>query len=206
MDDLGYSTVAIWAYLLPLIIGWLYIGSQPEPNHLRECVHDASEIAWAATGRKDMPVRSSDCVAGHPGQAIEFIKKNDVDCVRKDELKMVPVFNYSRAFIWALHAQHILSLVRNTTTNMEWRIPVDNEPGKDAEWVLSSGLGVAKENRLGSREQVVRYCMETFTPLKEAPETLGPAAPPSQISGYTPGIPATILLFHNHRNDITKQS
>ena len=32
-DNMEYSTVAVWTYLLPLIMGWLYIGSQPEPKN-----------------------------------------------------------------------------------------------------------------------------------------------------------------------------
>ena len=160
--DVGYAIVATWTYLLPLIMGWLYVGSQPEPNHLRDCLEAADQIAWVATEQRDRPVRARD-IAGRWTQAIEFMRWDDgVDTPRKDELRSVPVFNYTRTFTWSLSAQHVLLLVKNAAAKAELRIPVDNyRDGQGAAWVAGEqGGGVASENRLGTDEQVIRYCTE----------------------------------------------
>ena len=205
----GYSIVATWTYLLPLIMGWLHVGSQPEPNHLRECLESANEIAWVATDQKDMPVRTKD-VAGCQTQAIEFMERANVDRARMDELKTAPGFNYARTFIWSLHAQHILLLARNAADKAKWRIPVDNYgPARQgAQWVKSDSRCVKPENRLGSEEQVIRYCTETFTPFERVFGAPRPAIPPSQEShdGHTPSVPLALLPFYNIGPEVRTQS
>ena len=193
-SDVGYSIVATWTYLLPLIMGWLHVGSQPEPNHLRDCLDAANRLAWVATDKKDYPVLARD-VAGRSTQAIEF-SKGDVDTARRDELRTVPIFNYSRAFIWSLNAQHALSLAKNASVKAEQRIPVDNYGhGRGAVWVTEDFGTVASENRLGSEEQVVRYCTETVTPFEKVFGTPGPVFPPSPIASHTPNTPNTPIAL-----------
>ncbi|KAF9790972.1 hypothetical protein BJ322DRAFT_419122 [Thelephora terrestris] len=207
-DDVGYSIVATWTYLLPIILGWLYVGSQPEPNHLRECLESANGIAWVATDQKYRPVRAKD-IAGRHTQAIELMKAANVDRARMDELKTIPVFNYARTFIWSLHAQLILSYARNAADKVEWRIPVDNHgPGRGAEWVKGDSGDVEAENRLGSEEQVIRYCTETFTPFEKVFGVPSPIISPSPVSygGHTPNLPVALLPFYNPGHDSRGQS
>ena len=207
-EDVGYSIVASWTYLLPLIMGWLHVGSQPEPNHLRECMEGANQVAWVATDRKDRPTRAKNST-GRQTQAIELMKNTDVDRVRMDELRTVPVFNYARTFIWSLHAQHILWLMKNIAERAELQIPVDSYgPGGGVMWVVGEGGGVANENRLGSKEQVIRYCTEPLTHFEEGLGTPGPAAPPSPMpsDGHTLNAPATPLPVYNPRHEVRRWS
>ena len=205
-DDVGYSIVAAWAFLLPLIIGWLHVGSQPEPNHLRECLDSANQIAWVATDSKDRPTQAKD-VAGRQTQAIELMKRDDVDYSRMDELRTVPAFNYARAFIWSFHAQQVLSLAKSAAAKAEWRIPVDNYgPGRGAAWVASDKWSVANENRIGTEEQVIRYCTETFTPFEKLFGAPSPIIPPSPTSHRAPSAPIALLPFYGPVREIRRQS
>ena len=195
-DDVGYAIVATWTYLLPIIMGWLHIGSQPEPNHLRDCLESANQIACVATERKDIQVRARD-VAGRHTQAIEFVRALDVDLARRDELRTVPVFNYARAFTWSLHAQRILSLVKNAAEKATERLPVDNHGReRSAAWVASDS-GVASENRFGTEEQVIRYCAETVTPFDRVFGTPSPIIPPTPTSHQTGNTHVALLPFFN---------
>lgn len=170
--DIGYSIAAIWAFLLPLIIGWLHIGCEPEPGHLRNSLNAANLKAWVATEQRDQPMRSP--------LAIEFMKAEDVDLARKDELRPVPVFNYSRAFICPLAAELVLGLMKNAATNAEQRIPVGNltDRGVPA-WVEGEGYEIHDENRIGTDIEVTEYCTRglkwnssSTTPLEiQTPET-----------------------------------
>lgn len=149
--DIGYSIAAIWTFLLPLIIGWLEIGCEPEPSHLRNSLDAANQEAWVAAEQRDRPVKGP--------LAIEFTKAEDVDLARKDELKPVPVFNYSRAFISPLNAELILGLMKNAAANAEQRIPVANPTGGGIpSWAGDEGNEIRDENRIGTDTEVTEYC------------------------------------------------
>ncbi|KAF9648211.1 hypothetical protein BDM02DRAFT_3096835, partial [Thelephora ganbajun] len=155
--DIGYSIAAIWTFLLPLIIGWLQVGCEPEPSHLRNSLDAANLKAWVATEQRDQPVKSP--------LAIEFMKVEDVDLAREDELKPVPVFNYSRAFVTPLNAELILELMKNAATNTEQRIPVGSPAGRVPAWVEAEGGKIHPENRVGTDTEVTEYCTRTTDPL-----------------------------------------
>jgi hypothetical protein len=196
--DVGYAIVAIWTYLLPLIMGWLHVGSQPEPNHLRECLEVANRSAWVATDDKNSPALAED-VAGHSTQAIEF-SSGEVDLAWRDELRTVPVFNYSRVFIWSLNAQRVLSFVKNASGKAKKRMPVDDDgPGQPTGASgVSGGPGtVASENRLGTEDQVVRYCTEVTMPFEKMYGMASPVYPPSPVAVHFPSAPTGILPSFN---------
>ena len=181
-DDVGYSMVATWTYLLPLIMGWLYVGSQPEPNHLRECLDRANQIAWVTT--RDGP-RRVEAVDGQESQAIELSKRDGADRARMDEMKTVPVFNYARAFTWSLQAQHVLSLAKSAAAKEKQRITVDNcGPESGVASVRSEKLSTANANRIGTEEQNIGYCAAT------ASTSFGslPLYTPGSESRWAPGI------------------
>ena len=204
-DEVGYAIVATWTFLLPLIMGWLHVGSQPEPNQLRECLDSANQIAWVATDSRDRPVLAKD-VAGREAQAIEFMRSAHVDRARKDELRTVPVFNYARSFIWSLHAQYILSLAKHAAAKAEGRIPVDNYgPGRGAAWVAGDKWNVADENRLGTEEQVIRYCMETLAPFERVLDAPGPVIPPNPVYHRPPSTSIALLPLHDPEREVRRQ-
>lgn len=91
--------------------------------------------------------------------AIEFMKAEDVDLARKDELRAAPVFNYSRAFTSPLAAELALRLMKNAAANAEQRIPVGDPAGGGAPaWVEVEGDIISDENRIGTDAEVTRYC------------------------------------------------
>ena len=199
LNQQGYAIIATWVYLLPLIMGWLHIGSQPEPNHLRDCLDAANRIAWVATNQKDRPIQAIE-LAGQLAQAIKFMK-GGVDVAGEDKLRTSPVFNYSRTFTWSLKAQHILSLVKSAAANAEWRIPVDNyRGGRGAVWVVGDFECVAKENRLRTNKQIIDYCMEDATPFEKVFGAPSPVVRPNFVTSCTPTLSVALLPFYNPHN------
>ena len=158
----GPGMVATWVFLLPLIIGWLRVGCEPEPNHLRNSLDAASLGAWVATGQGDQPVGDT--------LAMEFVEDEDVDFARKDELKTGPLFNYSRAFTSAVAAELTLELMRNAAANAERRIPVGtSRDGVAGVWVESEGDAISDENRTGTDSEVTEYCTRVLPRRKSNP-------------------------------------
>ena len=156
--DVGYGIAATWTFLLPLLIGWLRVGCEPEPNHLRNSLDVANGNTRVATQR-NTPEK------GYP--PIEFMEPKDVDPARRDELKTTPVFNYSRAFVSPLVAELILGLVKNAAANARQKIPVGNPTvrGPPA-WVGDDGDTVLNQNRVGTADQVSEYCTKVFPELE----------------------------------------
>ncbi|KAF9781186.1 hypothetical protein BJ322DRAFT_257646 [Thelephora terrestris] len=155
--DSGYDIAAIWTFLLPLVIGWLHIGYEPEPSHLRTSLAAANRNAWVATERRDHPTEMSSPMA------IEFAEEDDVHPARSDELKPVPLFNYSRAFVTPMVADVVLRLMRNAAVNAKQRIPVGNSVGVGAPvWVRGKEDDIHPANRVGTTDEVVGYCTMVF--------------------------------------------
>lgn len=99
--DSGYALVACWSFLLPLVVGWLHVGSQPEADHLRTALEEANLNASIAT--RDEPTVAS-ALIGRPSRAIQYAKR-DVRRPQSDEKRSAPIFNYSRVFIWSQYAE-----------------------------------------------------------------------------------------------------
>ena len=161
--EIGYGTVTSLAYLLPLIIGWLHVGSEPEPNHLKESLEDASGLAWVATDRRGEPVLA----VGQQKRAIEFVKRLNVDPARSEELTTNPIFNYSRVFPWSQTAEVTFTLTKNAATKADQGIPVGGS---------SAGMegDAMADGRNGTVDEVIQYCKEGSTSL----ETLAGAPHP----------------------------
>lgn len=174
--DIGYSIAAVWTFLLPLIIGWLYIGCEPEPSHLRNALAAANQNVWIATEQRGHPVKMT-----YP-KAMEFAKASGmdteaenmdadaggVDLARNDELKPVPVFNYSRAFLTPMTADVVLRLVKNAAANARHEIPVRNSVGIGGVpvWVQGEAGKISSQNRIGTTAEVVEYCTRVLRPPK----------------------------------------
>lgn len=150
--DAGYALVAIYSFLIPLVVGWLNVGSQPEANHLKTGLEEANINAWVATlGEPTIAVT----ISGQPCRAIEYAKR-DVCRVQSDEKRTAPIFNYSRVFIWSQQAARILELYENASQKADQRITVSG-----SDWILTD-YGVDRRNRAGGTEaQVVDYCMSS---------------------------------------------
>jgi hypothetical protein len=70
--DAGYSIAAVWIYLLPLVVGWLHVGSQPEADHLRNALEEAQGIAYVATTTEPVLATRVTEATGRSTRAIEL--------------------------------------------------------------------------------------------------------------------------------------
>ena len=142
----GYSIVAVWSFLFPLVAGWLVVGYQRDANYIREALEGAHQIAYIATAAEPVLVAR---VTGRPVRGIEP-SMSHIDYANADEGKTAPIFNYSRVFIWSQHAEHILRLYKHATNKANRGIAVRRR-GK---WVGNNN------DRVGNEAEVVKYCME----------------------------------------------
>ena len=182
--DVGYPIVAVWSYLLPLVIGWLYVGSQTEAGHLRDALDEAHHMAYAATATEPAPALQT---PNHP-QAIKYSTEL-IDHVNADEKKTAPIFNYARVFIWSQNTEYILGLYRHADAKAHKRQTVR----RGVSWMSSGTGGTVPENRIGNEEEVLQYCMEKSKTAGDAdsPET-AEAAPMKPI--FATGVIHRVVL------------
>ena len=186
--DAGYSIAALWTYLLPVVVGWLYVGSQVEADHLRDALNDAHEVAYVATASE--PALATRMPSGST-RAIEPSTRL-IDHVNADEKKTVPIFNYSRVFIWSQHAEHILRLYEHAATKAERKITVQ----RGGEWMSEDADNMVAQDRIGNEAEVVQYCMKgpAANPYPWngflQPPTLQPPTPFAPYSAFPPSIPS----------------
>ena len=171
--DTGNGIAATWTFLLPLVIGWLRVGCEPEPGHLRKSLEAANKKAWVATSERGRPLPVVSSQRGEPVRgppAIEFMKAGQVDLPRKDELRPVPLFNYSRAFVSPLAAELVLKFAKNAAANAEREIPVGNILGRSdppLTWAVNEREEIADRNRIGTDDEVTEYCTKAPPPREE---------------------------------------
>ena len=198
--DAGYSIAAVWTYLLPLVVGWLHVGSQPDADHLRTALDDAHELAHVATTSEPAPATRTK--AGHCTRAIEPSTRH-IDHVNADEKKTAPIFNYSRVFIWSQNAEHILKLYRHAAANAELRNPVRS----GGEWMSGDDGTIDSRDRTGNEAEVMRYCMnDPEAPINPSPihnlsqpstpySAFPPSPDPSPMAFLTAGMYANANVF-----------
>jgi hypothetical protein len=175
--DAGYSIATVWTYLLPLVIGWLHVGSQPDADHLRSALDDAHEVAYMATTTE--PALATR-VTRRSTRAIEPSTRH-VDHVNADEKKTAPIFNYSRVFIWSQSAEHILRLYENAASKADRRITVQ----RGGKWMSNDDGTIVAQDRIGNEGEVVQYCMEEpGAPIDRNPIPSSPQ-PPTPLTPYS---------------------
>ena len=150
--DAGYSIAAVWTYLLPVVVGWLHVGSQLEADHLHDALNEAHEIAYVAT---DSEPALATRISGRSTRAIEPSTRL-INYVNADEKKTAPIFNYSRVFIWSQHAEHILKLYEHAASKAERRVAVRS----GTVWASNDADAIAPQDRSGNEVEVVQYCAE----------------------------------------------
>jgi hypothetical protein len=183
--DIGYAIAAIWIFLFPLVTGWLHVGCEPEPNHLKDSLEAANLKAWVATDQRDQPAKNP--------SAIYFMGAEDVDLARRDELFTAPLFNYARAFVSPLVVEQVLGLVKNAAANAEQNIPVGNDGGVLV-WVENEGDTIADANRIGTSAEVAEYCTRIFPKVDS---NSGSTTPPDIQSPRVTGTTQSPLPVHD---------
>ena len=192
--EVGYGTVTSLAYLLPLMIGWLHVGSEPEQNHLKDSLEEANNVALVATDNGGEPVLAETLV-GQPKGAIEFMKKYDVDLARSDELKTNPIYNYSRVFSWSQNAEVIYTLAKNAAARAERKVPIH----RSSETKTDGTTGAQN----WTTYEVICYCTVEDSPFEKyfgAPHPIVPLPLPSSNTA------AGLLPFHIGHEGIQEPS
>jgi hypothetical protein len=188
--DAGYSIGAVWTYLLPVVVGWLHVGSQLEADHLHDALNDANEVAYVATASQ--PVLATR-IPNRSTRAIEPSTKL-IDYVNADEKKTAPIFNYSRVFIWSQHAQHILRLYEHAAARAERKITVHH----GGIWASTDVDTIVAQDRTGNEAEVVHYCMEEqedVANVSPRPGSLQFPVPQTPYATFTMGPPSDATKF-----------
>ena len=193
--EIGYAIVTTLAYLLPLTIGWLHVGSEPETNHLKESLEEANKIARVSVGKGEEPVLATR-LTEQPNRAIEIVKEEDVDFARRDELKTNPVYNYSRVFAWSQTAETIYRLTRNAAVKAEMGFRVGSEPPT----VNGLGANVETEGQNWGVHEVIRYCGVEYIQPEKTSGTPYPAvlSSPGPSTSHSPAADLPLPFYTNH--------
>ena len=185
--DAGYSIAAVWTYLLPLVVGWLHVGSQPDADHLRNALDDAHEISYVATASE--PILATR-VTGRCTRAIEPSTRH-VDHVNADEKKTAPIFNYSRAFIWSQNAEHILKLYERAAANADRRVPVQS----GGKWTSDNDGTIEPRDRTGNEVPINSNLISNLPQPPAAYSAFPPTPDPSPMAFLTAGMYANANVF-----------
>ena len=118
--DAGYPITAVWTYLLPLVIGWLHVGSQLEAGQLHDALNEAHNKAYVATISEPAP---STKIPNRSTQAIKCSTEL-IDHLNADQKKTAPIFYYARVFIWSQHTECILKLYQHAAVKAGRKEPV----------------------------------------------------------------------------------
>lgn len=180
--DAGYSIAAVWTYLLPVVVGWLHVGSQLEADHLHDALNEAYEKAHVATASD--PVSA----ARGPGRSNRAIEPCTglINHVNADEKKTVPIFNYARVFIWSQHAEYILKLYTNAAARAKDGITVR----RGRRWESDDLDAIIADDRTGNEAEVIHYCSDRQEdPIASSP-TPGSLQFPVPQTSYFPTIPS----------------
>ena len=175
--DAGYSIAAVWTYLLPVVVGWLHVGSQLEADHLHDALNDAHDMAYVATALDPVPATR---ITGRSTRAIEPSTRL-IDYVNADEKKTAPIFNYARVFIWSQYSEYILKLYEHAAAKTERRIPVQ----RGRLWVSEDIDAIVAQDRTGNEAEVVQYCMEEEEDIANLSPRPGSLQFPTPLSPYT---------------------
>ena len=167
--DAGYSIAAAWVYLIPLVAGWLYVGSQPEADYLRNALDEAERFAYVATAAEPVPATSVTEATGRSTRAIDPSTKH-IDYVNADEKSTAPIFNYSRVFIWSQYAEQILKFYEHAAAKADRRRPVRD----GTRWMGFDDSSVLAHDRVGTEAEVEQYCMEGPKGPDPGPSVMGP--------------------------------
>ena len=179
--DAGYSIAAVWTYLLPLVIGWLHVGSQPEANHLRDGLENAHSVAYVATTSEPVLATRAD---HRFTRAIEASTEH-INHINADEKKTAPIFNYSRVFVWSQSAECILKLYQHAAAKAERRITVQ----RGREWMNNNDGTSSTNNRIGNETEVMQYCMAGLqAPVYPNPGGPQPIIPIAPYSAFPPSL------------------
>ena len=146
----GQGVGQLWLWLLPIIIGWLQISPKCDSVRLLSAIEHANKIAYVATD-DGSPV----LVKQSEARAFE-LSIMQVDHLRNDEKRTVPIYNYARLFPWVQAVERVSEAFEAASDHYHHHDSVD--PSVD--WVtVEKGHKPSDVNRAGSITQVEAYCV-----------------------------------------------
>lgn len=175
-DDLhtnGQGVGSLWLWLLPLVVGWLLV---PVCGRARlvTALHHANEIAYVAAPEVEDTAIMEDTKAVYEPISARSISDDRAisvlyrkEAVYRDEGKSAPIFNYARVWGWADTVEEIVEAFEHASKHVKKHVSVSGDP-----WVLADRWAeIHPSNRVGSLEQVRKYCGED--PYKKVQERRG---------------------------------
>ena len=91
---------------------------------------------------------------------MELARRSDVDLARKDELRTVPIFNYSRAFTTPATAELVL---KNAAANVRRGVPSSRSADTgSSSWVECEKGDIDPASRVATDDEVIEYCTRSL--------------------------------------------
>ncbi|TDL13726.1 hypothetical protein BD410DRAFT_688823, partial [Rickenella mellea] len=148
---------SVWIWMIPVILGWILVGTQGRYGAINDALHDNSHRTFRA-----LPIVAED---GNPSW-LGF-------SIIGDEGQEGPIYNYGRIFTWFECATQLESgfsrLVSNLNQNGVNRRRVDGDPWNNDDTNLPqtnrfSGTSTQVENYCG-----LRHSLNAYTPWSDIP-------------------------------------
>ncbi|KAG9309679.1 hypothetical protein JVU11DRAFT_10351 [Chiua virens] len=149
----GQETASGWLWLLPVVVGWLVLSPKCDYKRVLDAYNKANRRAFVANLYD--PSGPSTHVTSSFGLTITLNPywKQRPDIISPDEIRIPPIFNYARVWLWSQNAYMTSLFYRTAGEKSNRRIGVDDQPIPG-----SAHDDVPRESRLGNRDQIIRYC------------------------------------------------
>ncbi|RXW23554.1 hypothetical protein EST38_g2309 [Candolleomyces aberdarensis] len=152
----GQSVGSLWLWLLPIVIGWLQISPKCDEDRVRSAVERANKIAYAATDTHPVSVKDLNT----EDRAIHLAFGEEDEVLRCDEMVTAPIYNYARFLPWVQAVEKVSEMFEVASYHHHHHTSVD----PTIKWIaMDDSIGghwskPHDRNRVGSVEQVARYC------------------------------------------------
>ncbi|KAK0654811.1 hypothetical protein B0T16DRAFT_395707 [Cercophora newfieldiana] len=130
-EALVLSSSALWTWLVPVIWGWIAVGTQSTSNTIDDTL---SEFTLLRAGHQDAPPHRTSNQEGfrvvkhHPN---ERLPKFLIFSICGDEIQQGPTFNYARVFTWWHATKTVHTAFERVATKYNKRHPLSGRrPGE----------------------------------------------------------------------------
>ena len=120
INSIGLGVGSHWLWIIPILVGWLWI-PVCSYEHLKAAIDKANDLVFV-TARDNLPPTNGLSGTDTPMRAYGFSHRQAIRLYKavedfpEDTVRTAPVFNYSRSFMWSLHAEAILQLYDDSRT------------------------------------------------------------------------------------------
>ncbi|KAL1839921.1 hypothetical protein VTJ49DRAFT_1009 [Mycothermus thermophilus] len=106
-EGLSVSSSMLWTWLVPVILGWITVGTQNSPRDIRENLSDPPQPSFAGWNRHDARRKKPFYTA----QAEDDLSTLGLlgFSIHGDELHPGPTYNYARIYTWRYTAARLLA-------------------------------------------------------------------------------------------------